>query len=108
MDFNHDGILDHADTTNYGLKNAQKQEVEVFALKTVDTRPRVLLRSIFNFHRRSADSANDWTFECFDEEADGIPLARLAWGMTREPGRDGLSEPSISGGAFNGKESSRV
>ena len=72
-DFDRDGILDRADSTNHGLKELPKYDIEVFALLSVESEPRTLLEVIFNWHPRSADDANEWSFECHDENADGIP-----------------------------------
>jgi hypothetical protein len=78
FDFDHDGILDRADSTNYSLKEAPKHSVEVFELQTVEPEPRTLLKVIFNWHPRSAPESNEWTFTCFDENQDGI--AEIAFG----------------------------
>ncbi len=73
FDFDGDGILDRADSTNYGLENARNHSVEVFEIESVEAKPRTILRVIYNFHPNNADEANKWTFECFDENKDGIP-----------------------------------
>lgn len=72
-DFNGDGILDRADYTNYGLKKAKGKEVQVFELESIEPTPRELLKVIFNWHPDSVADANRWTYECFDENGDGIP-----------------------------------
>ncbi len=79
FDFDGDGILDRADSTNYGLENAEKHSVQVFKLESVEPKPQTLLRVIFNFHPRSADGANTWAFQCYDENSDGIP--EIAFGQ---------------------------
>lgn len=72
FDFNGDGILERADSTNYGIKEAPDSSVEAFELVTFEREPRTLLEVIFNWHPRRADDANEWTFSCFDEEGDGL------------------------------------
>lgn len=72
-DFDDDGILDRADSTNYGLEEAPKHKIEVFEVLSVEPEARTLLEVVFNWHPRSAKDANEWFFECFDENSDGIP-----------------------------------
>ncbi|MDA0766554.1 MAG: hypothetical protein O3A92_07000 [Verrucomicrobia bacterium] len=72
FDFNHDGILDRADSSNHRLKEAPDQGIEVFELESVEAIPRTLLRIAFNWHPRQADSANNWGYTCFDEDGDGF------------------------------------
>ena len=72
FDFDQDGVLDRADSTNYGVKEAPKHSVEVFELQSIEPTPRTLLEVVFNWHPRSAPDTNDWTFTCFDENQDGF------------------------------------
>lgn len=72
FDFNRDGILERADSTNYRIKQAEGDSIESFKLSTVEREPHTLLEVIFNWHSRQADDTNDWTFSCFDEEGDGF------------------------------------
>ena len=72
FDFDHDGILDRADSTNYGLEEAPKHSVQVFELQSIEPKPRTLLEVIFNWHPDSADDANNWAFTCFDDNQDGF------------------------------------
>jgi hypothetical protein len=81
-DFDRDGILDRADSTNHGLDEAPKHSIEVFELRSVEPEPHTLLKVVFNWHPNSADDANDWNFECFDDNADGIP--EIAFGPMGE------------------------
>ena len=71
-DLNRDGILDRADSPNYGVEGADDQSVEVFELESFEAESRMQLRVIFNWHPRSADDANDWTYTCFDDNDDGV------------------------------------
>lgn len=71
-DFNRDGILERAESTNYGLREAPKHSIEVFHLKTIAAKPVTLLEVAFNWHPDSADDANDWKFFCFDDNNDGF------------------------------------
>ncbi|MEO6475959.1 MAG: hypothetical protein ABIQ96_12615 [Luteolibacter sp.] len=73
FDFDHDGILDRADSTNFALDQSSKDTAEVFKLQSIEPNPRTLLEVIFNWHPSSAADSNDWTFTCFDENQDGIP-----------------------------------
>lgn len=72
FDFDQDGVLDRADSTNHALDEAPDTSVQVFKLQTIEPIPRVLLEVIFNWHPESAADSNEWTFTCFDEEKDGI------------------------------------
>lgn len=78
FDFDHDGILDRADSTNYSVDEAPKHSVHVFELETIEPKPRTLLEVIFNWHPQSADDANEWAFTCFDDDHDGF--AEIAFG----------------------------
>ncbi|BCX49582.1 hypothetical protein HAHE_34900 [Haloferula helveola] len=73
FDFDGDGILDVAQSTNYGVREAEDDSVEAFAIDSIETESREWFRVIFNWHPRRADDANDWTFECYDDNDDGIP-----------------------------------
>ncbi len=84
-DFDRDGILDRADSTNYGLDEAPKHNIQGFDLESVEPNPRSLLRVIYNWHPDSADDANDWTFVCFDKNDDGFP--EIAFGPLDENGK---------------------
>lgn len=77
-DFDRDGILDRAESTNYGLDEAPNHSVEVFELESFETKPRMLLQVIFNWHPDSASDENDWGFMCFDDNNDGF--AEIAFG----------------------------
>ena len=77
-DFNQDGILERADSTNYSLKAAPDHDISTFELQTIERKPRTLLNVIFNWHPDSADDENSWDFECYDDNADGI--AEIAFG----------------------------
>ncbi|WP_367872679.1 hypothetical protein [Luteolibacter sp. Populi] len=72
FDFDHDGILDRADSTYHEVKRTEEMEVQVFTLETVERVPRCLLRVIYNWHPDKADHANDWSFACTDGDGDGI------------------------------------
>ena len=78
FDFDHDGILDRADSTNYSVNETPKDSVKVFELQSIEPKPRTLLEVIFNWHPRSAPDENDWGFTCFDDNKDGI--AEIAFG----------------------------
>ncbi|MEO5917193.1 MAG: hypothetical protein ABIS50_23385 [Luteolibacter sp.] len=78
FDFDHDGILDRADSTNYSVNETPKDSVKVFELQSIEPKPRTLLEVIFNWHPRSAGDENDWGFSCFDDNKDGI--AEIAFG----------------------------
>lgn len=78
FDFDHDGILDRADSTNYAVNEAPKDSVQVFELQSIEPKPRTLLEVIFNWHPQSAGDENDWGFTCFDDNKDGI--AEIAFG----------------------------
>lgn len=69
FDFDHDGILDFANARHSMVKDVL---ASVFTLQTVEERPRVLFEVIYNWHPPSANEANAWTYECFDENHDGI------------------------------------
>lgn len=77
FDFDGDGILDRAGSNNYGLDEAPKHSVEMFELLSVEAEPRELLKVVFNWHPRSADQANDWTYSCTDTDGDGRPEIRF-------------------------------
>lgn len=72
FDFDKDGILDRADSTNYAVDEAPKDSIQVFKLQTVEPTPRVLLEVVFNWHPSSSPDSNDWTFTCQDEDKDGV------------------------------------
>ncbi len=76
-DFDDDGILDRAESTNYGLDEAPKHDIRIFKLQTVETKQHNLLRVIYDWHPDSADDVNEWTFRCTDEDADGKPEIRF-------------------------------
>lgn len=78
FDFDQDGILDRAESTNYGVKEAPKHSVRVFELESFEPKPRMLLQVIFNWHPDSASDENDWGFTCFDDNNDGF--AEIAFG----------------------------
>lgn len=78
FDFDHDGILDRAEATNYGVDEAPKHSVHVFELETVEPKPRMLLRVIFNWHPDAASDENNWGFTCYDDNNDGF--AEIAFG----------------------------
>lgn len=78
FDFNHDGILDRADSTRYGVDEAPDDSVQVFELETVEPKPRTLLQVVFNWHPDSASDENNWGFTCFDDNNDGF--AEIAFG----------------------------
>jgi hypothetical protein len=92
FDFNGDGILDRAGSTNYGLDEAPKQNVEMFELVTVEAEPRELLKVIFNWHPHSADDWNEWSFRCTDEDGDGRPEVRFG---PKEAGEGGNPDPFV-------------
>lgn len=91
-DFDGDGILDRAGSTNYGLDEAPKHSVEMFELESVETKPRQLLRVIFNWHPDSADDANEWTYRCTDLDGDGRPEIRFG---PKDPGDGENAEPFV-------------
>lgn len=72
FDFDRDGILDRADSTDYSVEEAPLDDVSVFKLLTIEAKPRTLLEVIFNWQSKGADDGNDWTFTCFDDNGDGI------------------------------------
>ena len=76
-DFDGDGILDRADTTNYGLDEAPKHDIKMFELHSVELKPREILRVIYDWHPDSANEANEWTYRCTDTDADGRPEIRF-------------------------------
>lgn len=76
-DFDGDGILDRAESTNYGLEEAPKHDIRMFELRSVESKPRDLLRVIFDWHPNSANDANEWIYRCTDEDADGRPEIRF-------------------------------
>jgi len=69
-DFNHDGIIDKLDTTNYGVTDDAC--VRVMALQTVERKPRYLLQVLYDWHPNQGDEANAWDYECFDDDHDGL------------------------------------
>lgn len=73
LDFDGDGVLDRSDSTHFHVEEAKDDDIEVFELMSVEREPREFFRVIFNWHPRKADRCNDWTFECFDDDGDGIP-----------------------------------
>jgi hypothetical protein len=76
-DFDGDGILDRAGSTNYGLDEAPDHDIRMFELQSVEPKPRDLLRVIFVWHPDSADEANEWIFRCTDADGDGRPEIRF-------------------------------
>ncbi len=76
-DFDGDGILDRAESTNYGVDEAPKHDICMFKLQSVESKPRDILRVIFVWHPDSADDANEWIYRCTDEDADGRPEIRF-------------------------------
>jgi len=69
-DFDHDGITDRLDCMNYGVDKAL--DVQVMELWSVEREPRQLLNVLYNWHPRTADEANAWDYECFDDDKDGL------------------------------------
>jgi len=72
FDFDHDGLLNRADSTNYAVDEAPKDSVQVFELQSIEAKPKTLLEVIFNWHPQSAADENDWGFTCFDDNKDGF------------------------------------
>ncbi|WP_035616279.1 hypothetical protein [Haloferula sp. BvORR071] len=93
FDFDHDGILDLANTSNYAVKNAPDTEITVFTLQSIERKPRTLLRVIYNWHPEKARSANVWSFECHDRDGDSFP--EIAFGP-RSQHDAGPREPSFT------------
>lgn len=78
FDFDHDGILDRADSTHHSVNEAENDSIQVFELQSIEPVPRTLLQVIFNWHPKSAPDSNDWTFTCLDEDHDGFPEIAFA------------------------------
>ena len=71
FDFNRDGIMERADSSNREVAGADDHDIQVFELKTIEREPKTLLQVIFNWHHEEADEINDWDFTCYDQENDG-------------------------------------
>lgn len=69
-DFNHDGIMDRLDHTNYGVDDGL--DVQVLELQTVEREPKPILNVLFNWHPRRNERADVWDYECFDDNGDGL------------------------------------
>lgn len=69
-DFNHDGITDRLDPTNYGVDDGL--DVQVLELQSVEREPKPILNVLFNWHPRRNDKADVWDYECFDDNGDGL------------------------------------
>ncbi|MEP4076949.1 hypothetical protein [Haloferula sp.] len=82
-DFDKDGVLERADSMNYSVKEAPKTTIQVFELESFELDSQVKLRVLFNWHPRSDDKANNWTFQCFDKDGDG--LVEIGFGPSNNP-----------------------
>lgn len=82
-DFNRDGIIERFDTVNYGV--AEGFSVRVASLQTVERESRYLLQVLYDWHPNQVDEANEWDYECFDDDHDG--LVEIGFGPKNEDRR---------------------